>query len=375
MTRFYSADSNRRSSDVSYPDGWEDLLVSYALGDLSPQEEKSFEQLLKNYPELAPEVKAFQTSWESLPLDLPEQFMPESLEPCILAAADSAPQQQSIPQQQSVSQQQSVPQQSKLPTIGASPLSYPILTQFSSPDSSLQGLNSSASFPSVVSAPLSYPQVASGELTAKIPSYTSPQTQVRRVRPSRSRAQSLARRKWQPWGGAITAALLATVLGLNNFQLRSQLGRTTNENLGLQSRLDARTAEMTTLENANLRDQAILTTLRQPNTLVYDLEGIGDAVNAFGSLLAAPDHSEVTLVVENLPPLSESQIYRLWAAATLTAQPIFCGEFSEAVEGTAVWTVPDALCSNAPAKIIITVDAVVDPLVPKGPAVLQSTLQ
>ncbi|MEL6815283.1 MAG: hypothetical protein AAFP03_10780, partial [Cyanobacteria bacterium J06598_3] len=199
MTRFNSTDSDPRSGDVPYPDGWEDLLVSYALGDLSPQEEVDLQQLLKNYPELAPEAKAYQTSWESLPLALPEQTVPDALEARVLSAAQSTP------------QQYASPQQTEATTTGAQPLTYPVLTQLPLSEQRSKGQPSTLSLPrSGVSASASPHQASMGRLTDASPAYT-PKTQVRRVRPSRSRTQSRVRQQWQPWGGAIAAALLAAV--------------------------------------------------------------------------------------------------------------------------------------------------------------------
>lgn len=381
MTRFNSSDPNNRSGDVPYPDGWEDLLVSYALGDLSPQEEEAFQQLLKNYPELTPDARAFQASVDSLPLALPELSPPQTLEAQVLATA------QSTPQQLETSQPSTQPSSSN--AASQSVLASESFTSNAGAADLRRGDSASAA-----SAQSQRQRVPVSKASAGAPpSFTSSTTQVRWVDPARSRRQSravvkrntgkgsrtekgLTRQPWtKSWGSAIAAAAIAALLGMNNVQLRSQLGQSARENAGLQTRLDTQTAELARLEDTNIRDQAILTTLRQPNTLMYELKGTGDALTAFGSLLAVPDHSEVALIAQNLPPLLQSQVYRLWAVATPTAQPMYCGEFPESVEGTAVWTVPDNVCSNAPAKMIITVDAANDPPVPKGPAILQSTLQ
>lgn len=354
MPRFNASDPDNYSGDLPYPEGWEDLLVSYALGDLSPQEEEDFQQLLKNYPELTPEAVAYQANVENLPLPLPEQVLPKTLEAQVLAVAPSTPQ-----------------------------LSEALSTEA---ESLTKARAQPSSRPSTLAKPPSLNKVA----PVQTPS-VSPETQVRWVSPSRSRRQSrmLARKKtrntsnqqpwkkaWNPsWAGAGAAAAIAVLLGLNNVQLRGQLSQSARENADFQTRLDTRTAELAQLENSNIRDQAILATLRQPNTLMYELKGTGDALTAFGRLLAVPDHSEVALIAQNLPPLLQSQVYRLWAIATPNGKPMYCGEFPASLESTAVWTVPNNVCSNAPAKMIITVDTAGAPPVPKGPAILQSVLQ
>ncbi|MEM9485121.1 MAG: anti-sigma factor, partial [Cyanobacteria bacterium P01_F01_bin.116] len=114
--------------------------------------------------------------------------------------------------------------------------------------------------------------------------------------------------------------------------------------------------------------------LRQPDALVYSLQGTEDAKTSSGSLLTLPDHSEVQLVSHNLPVLPEGKTYRLWSVATNTSDPMFCGQFNNTEVGNVQWTVPDSLCNAKPVKVIITVDAVIDPPVPKGPPVLEGRI-
>ena len=174
---------------------------------------------------------------------------------------------------------------------------------------------------------------------------------------------------------AITAAALAiAVVGVDNYRLRQR-------QMALQAELDTRQTEIQTLkenllaETANKPDfENVVEILRQPNALVYSLQGTGDASNSSGSLLTLPNHSEVQLVSHNLPVLPEDQVYRLWSVATETSSPMFCGEFNNTAVGNVQWTVPDTICNATPIKVIITVDAVIDPHVPKGPAVLEGSI-
>lgn len=358
MTRFPPSDSNPYSAEVPYPEGWEDLLVNYALGALSPEEEAAFQQLLKNYPELTLTARDYKTSVDSLPLALAEQNPPASLESRILQAAQATPQaiSQTLSSSESVSAKTST--QSSLNQKGS--IAQQSLSQ-----------NASSAVP-LPSASLNANQNKKQASTTQASKTQTSKTQVRWVTPyTRQRTQQ----KWQKWGGFAVAAGLVAALGINNLQVRQQLTQANDDNAQLQAELDARTGELARLETTEVRDQTILTALRQPNALVYDLQGTGTAAEAFGSLLAVPNHSEVALVSDNLPPLPDGQVYRLWAVATPVDDPMFCGEFVGEGDGTAVWTVPDELCSNSPVQMIITVDVVSDPPVPKGPAVLKSTLQ
>lgn len=176
----------------------------------------------------------------------------------------------------------------------------------------------------------------------------------------------------RPWYLAAAAALVLAVGGVDNYRLRQQ--RTT-----LTAQLTTAQTERETLANtlAQLEKQQteanfeqVVEILRQPDALVYSLQGTEEAVTSSGSLLTLPDHSEVQLVSHNLPVLPQDQVYRLWSVATETSNPMFCGEFNNTEVGNVQWTIPDASCNAKPVKVIITVDAVIDPPVPKGPAVL-----
>ena len=64
-----------------------ELLASYVLGDLTPEEVASVNQLLESNPELATEVIHLQKTLALLPLSLPETSPPASLGSQILQAA------------------------------------------------------------------------------------------------------------------------------------------------------------------------------------------------------------------------------------------------------------------------------------------------
>ncbi len=188
------------------------------------------------------------------------------------------------------------------------------------------------------------------------------------------------RRKHRRWYAlAMAAVLLIAIIGTDNYRLRQQ-------QVTLQAQLNSARVEQQTLQAAQEPLQAkldevetqlaesnfesVLNILRQPNALVYSLQGTGNASTSSGSLLTLPDHSEVQLVSHNLPVLPTGQVYRLWSVATETSAPMFCGQFNNTEVGNVQWTVPDTLCNANPVKVIITVDAVIDPPIPKGPAVL-----
>ena len=200
--------------------------------------------------------------------------------------------------------------------------------------------------------------------------------QPRLAAPPTTTARSwFRRRSWYPAAAAAAACLMA-IMGGDNYRLRqqqtalkTQLATAQSEQQTLTQKLDEATASLAEFSTQK-SFKSVVDILRQPNALVYSLQGTDTAATSSGSLLTLPNHSEVQLVSHNLPVLPTGQVYRLWSVATETSAPMFCGQFNNTDAGNVQWTVPDALCNAKPVKVIITVDAVVDPPVPKGPAVL-----
>ncbi|MEL6555394.1 MAG: anti-sigma factor [Cyanobacteria bacterium J06621_11] len=91
-------------------------------------------------------------------------------------------------------------------------------------------------------------------------------------------------------------------------------------------------------------------------------------------LLAKAGEREIVFVAQSLPQLSSEQIYRLWAVADEDSEPMYCGQFRQDDSGTARWEAPDAACTNAPAQLLITLDAPDDLITSAGPLVLQSEM-
>ncbi|MBT9317249.1 anti-sigma factor domain-containing protein [Leptothoe spongobia] len=205
---------------------------------------------------------------------------------------------------------------------------------------------------------------------------TAANEQSQQIQPLSTQRRRPSKSIGQRWYGAAmaAAAVVLAMMGIDNYRLRQR-------QMTLQAELNTRQTEIQTLKKNLLAETAakpdfenVVEILRQPNALVYSLQGTDDANTSSGSLLTLPNHSEVQLVSHNLPVLPDDKVYRLWSVATETSAPIFCGEFNNTEAGNVQWTVPDALCNATPVKVIITVDAVIDPPVPKGPAVLEGSI-
>ncbi|WP_017298872.1 anti-sigma factor [Nodosilinea nodulosa] len=79
------------------PEDWRSLLAGYVLNDVTDDEAALVEQWLGQYPEVASELEALQTTWESLPAVLPPVAPPPEVRDRILAAVQAAPEPGSDP--------------------------------------------------------------------------------------------------------------------------------------------------------------------------------------------------------------------------------------------------------------------------------------
>jgi len=77
---------------MEQPPTAEELLAGHVLGDLDPQEQEQYNQLLRENPPLAQEIERLQETLNLLPYTLPEEASPPMLlKAKILAAAQSGP--------------------------------------------------------------------------------------------------------------------------------------------------------------------------------------------------------------------------------------------------------------------------------------------
>ena len=163
-----------------------------------------------------------------------------------------------------------------------------------------------------------------------------------------------------PWAilAGSMAAILILVLGFDSYRLRQEL-KATRQMLREMQQQDG---------------QALLTALRQSS--VFPLVGDGEAKAAAGTAIINPDDKAI-LFIENLPPLPQGKIYRLWAIVATTPEPIFCGQFMTNLEGEIAKSLaPPLEVSNTKiSKLVITAERENTPSdSPQGTIVMQSLL-
>lgn len=83
------------------PQGLEELLAGYVLGNLSPEEAEEFQQLLKVHPELSIEVNRLQEVLGLMPYSLPDIAPPSRLRDAILLKATDTSGETEIPAKKS----------------------------------------------------------------------------------------------------------------------------------------------------------------------------------------------------------------------------------------------------------------------------------
>ena len=152
------------------------------------------------------------------------------------------------------------------------------------------------------------------------------------------------------WGwiiGAITT--LSTVyLGFNSYNLRQQIA----------------------LRETQLQQQQeLIALLRQPNNRLVSLKGFDD-VTVSGSLFIAPEKNKAVLALQNLQPLSGTQVYRLWAISQ--EKTTGCVNFTPDEKGIVHLEFTDDALDNAD-SVLITIEPEADTVKPKGSEILTSS--
>jgi hypothetical protein len=153
-----------------------------------------------------------------------------------------------------------------------------------------------------------------------------------------------------PIFSAISAALIV-VLGGYNYTLQRQVARMDRE-----------------LEEY----QSAIALLRQANNNLVSLRGTEFNPQSSGSVLVNTQADKIMVTTQNLPPISENQVYRVWGM--VDDKTIYCGEFRPDRDGKSLINLPldpDILNSSG---VIITLEDTDSDLHPTGETVMVSYL-
>lgn len=166
--------------------------------------------------------------------------------------------------------------------------------------------------------------------------------------------------------GGVMAASVIVGLGFQLQALQQQVQQAHTKIQTLEGQLQQAQTQTQTI-------QPVVSTLQQPGTLIYNLEGSNLANQASGHLVMSNDQ-DVIIVVKNLPELPADQVYRLWANVPARTTLVYCGQFNSNHQGIIQLTPSSGQCGQNPKQMLITVDAVTDPTTRGGPVVMQGEI-
>jgi anti-sigma-K factor RskA len=137
------------------------------------------------------------------------------------------------------------------------------------------------------------------------------------------------------WLGAIAGL---TIIALAGFGF---------ETSKLRHELAIARAELTSYRN-------MVAMLPQPNNRLLALKGMGATPTASGSLVIVPQGNSALLTIQNLPPLPNGKMYRLWSV--VNGKKMDCGNFQADNSGNVFLKVPLGDFLMGTNAVVITVD-------------------
>ncbi len=160
----------------------------------------------------------------------------------------------------------------------------------------------------------------------------------------------LRRRVYWPESGWGIAALLVLGLGLDSLRLRQAL------------------------EQAQIQvqhQQDVIAMLGQGQTKLVSFKSSTPQSGASGNLMITPGYKEAVLTLQDVAPLPDGEVYRLWAV--VGGKKLACGEFTPNGQGRVFVKLPvDQNFTKSP--LIVTLEPTKVMPEPSGPMVLTSGL-
>lgn len=178
--------------------------------------------------------------------------------------------------------------------------------------------------------------------------------------------------RWSSLGGAIAAGMIV-LLGVQLYSLQSQLQQSRAAIATLERQLQQSKRDLQQARDQARAVQPVVSTLQQPDTRIYSLQG-SNLANAASGRLVMSDQREVIIVVQNLPELPQDKVYRLWADVPNQLGLTYCGQFNSNAQGIIQFTPSSRQCGANPTQMLITVDAITDPTTRGGPVVMQGRI-
>ncbi|WP_069791701.1 anti-sigma factor domain-containing protein [Cyanobacterium sp. IPPAS B-1200] len=158
---------------------------------------------------------------------------------------------------------------------------------------------------------------------------------------------------------SVIGATLIVVLGGYNYSLQRQIAQMDRELQEYQS--------------AILKESALPHALsRQENDNLVSLRGTESNPQSSGSLLLNIEADTIMITTQNLDPIEQNQVYRLWGI--VDGKEVYCGEFRPDSQGNSLIELPLDPNMVNPSQIVITLENSESDLTPQGQAVMVSYL-
>jgi anti-sigma-K factor RskA len=159
--------------------------------------------------------------------------------------------------------------------------------------------------------------------------------------PIRRSTVNFSSRLWQPAIAGVGLLLLAG-LGWNNYRLNHELA-TVKQDLSTQI---AQNKQSQT-------DQSVVSLLQQPNNRFLALKSMPGKSMGMGSLMMVPKKSSAVLTLQQIPPLPQGQVYRMWAI--MGDDEMACADFLPDAEGKVLMQISLNRWEKAK-KVMITIE-------------------
>ncbi len=164
------------------------------------------------------------------------------------------------------------------------------------------------------------------------------------------------------WIASSIATGLVAILGFQNYRLSQDVATL---------RQEVATVNQTETQQTQLvKYQQMVAMLRQPDNRLMTLKGMEN--QSSGSLVLVPMEKQAVLTLQNVPPLPQGQMYRLWAE--VEGRKLYCTEFAPDAEGQVSLTIPLDQLGDA-RSVAVTIDPqTADTTKPAGEMVMSGAI-
>jgi anti-sigma-K factor RskA len=166
------------------------------------------------------------------------------------------------------------------------------------------------------------------------------------------------------WLLGTVAAGTAIALGINNYQLRQDLQVAQTEVVKQQAQVAQVQAEVA-------QQQDLIAMLQNPKTNLVTLRGQDQMATASGNVILTTQYDQAIVVLQNLKPLPEGQVYFLWAV--VDGQKTACGYFNSDDKGQVMAKLP-VQPNDRNFVLAVTIEQSKTVTQPVGPMVMTSQI-